>query len=119
MRKRFLFVLRQAPVGGFQASEFLDMVMTAAAFDQAVSLLFLDDGVLQLLRGQGPDALGRGSVAAIFPALDLYDVEALWVERESLVERGVGEDAMVVPVKLIARASVADLLRDQTIVVSG
>jgi hypothetical protein len=50
--KKFLYVNRKAPYGTIYALESLEVVLIAAAFDQDVSLAFLDDGVYQVVKGQ-------------------------------------------------------------------
>ena len=50
--KKFLYVNRKAPYGTIYALESLEVVLIGAAFDQDVSLAFLDDGVFQLTKGQ-------------------------------------------------------------------
>lgn len=109
--KKFLFLARRAPSGGLQALEALDAALTAAAFDQSVRLLFLDDGVWQLKRGQQPTA-GRNP-AALYHSLELYDVATPpWVEEESLDERGLRPEDLLMPVDLVQRSQIAGLLRD-------
>jgi tRNA 2-thiouridine synthesizing protein C len=117
--KRFLFILRRPPQSGGRLRETLDMVLTTAAFEQPVALLFLDDGVYQLKRGQRPEAAGLPAVAPLFEALELYDVRAVLVERESLEERGLTEADLVIPVEPVGRAEVAALIAGQDIVVNG
>lgn len=113
LTKRCLFVIRTPPLGGNRARETLDQILAAAAFDQDVCLLFLDDGVYQLLGHQNPSMLGLEPVAPLLTALPLYDVNELWVERESLHERGLAEADLVVPVRGITRIDVAELLTRQ------
>ena len=43
--KKFLYVNRRAPHGTVYAHEALEVVLIGAAFDQDVSLAFIDDGV--------------------------------------------------------------------------
>ena len=43
--KKFMYVNRKAPYGTIYALESLEVVLIGAAFDQDVSLAFLDDGV--------------------------------------------------------------------------
>lgn len=95
------------------------MALTAAAFDQPVSLLFADDGVYQLKRGQCPEAAGLPAVAPLFEALALYELESPWVERESLLERDLTEADLVIPVEPIARADIAALIAACDVVVTG
>jgi tRNA 2-thiouridine synthesizing protein C len=119
VRKKFLFVMRRAPQAGIRVRETLDMILTAAAFDQSVSLLFLDDGVYQLKRGQHPEAAGLPPVAPMFDALELYDVEDILVERESLAERGLSEADLTLPARVLDRAAIAALTSAHDVVVPG
>ena len=50
--KKFMYLNRRAPYGTIYAWESLEVVLIGAAFDQDVSLAFLDDGVYQLVKGQ-------------------------------------------------------------------
>jgi len=50
--KKFLYVNRKAPYGTIYALEALEVVLIGAAFEQDVSLAFVDDGVYQLTKGQ-------------------------------------------------------------------
>ena len=50
--KRFMYVNRRAPYGTVYALEGLEVVLIGAAFEQDVSMAFVDDGVYQLRKGQ-------------------------------------------------------------------
>ena len=117
MSRRFLFILRRSPRAGIRPKEILDQVLTFAAFDQIVGMLFLDDGVYQLLAGQQA-VLGTAVLSDLLGALPLYDVEPVWVEQESLRERGLTERDLAIPVRTVARAAVAELLAGQDVVMA-
>lgn len=115
--KNYLFVMRHLPHVDSRLQETLDQLLTTAAFDQAVSLLFIDDGILQLPSGQNPAHSARKDTAAVFKALEIYDVHRLFAERESLLERGVRAEDLMLPVQLVTRAEVADLFKSSDVVV--
>lgn len=116
--KRFLFVNRKAPYGSIYALESLEVVLIAATFDQDVSLAFVDDGVYQLVKGQDTTAIGIKNHSKTYRALDGYDVEKLYVERESLQARGLTEEDLVVDVELLSSAQMAALMAEQDVVLS-
>ncbi|HUW97578.1 MAG TPA: sulfurtransferase complex subunit TusC [Acidiferrobacter sp.] len=116
--KRFLFVNRKAPYGTIYALEALEVVLITAAFDQDVSLAFLDDGVYQLTKSANPTAIGMKNFSPTYRALDDYDITKLFVERESLEERGLSEDGFVVPVTVVGRSEMADIMAAQDVVLS-
>jgi tRNA 2-thiouridine synthesizing protein C len=117
--KNFLFVMRRPPYEGSRARESLDMLMTVAAFDQPVRVLFLDDGVFLLKPGQRPEGLGLKPVEPWLAALEVYGVEDLWVEEESLAERGLRPARLILPTRSLRRADVPRLVGAADVVVSG
>jgi tRNA 2-thiouridine synthesizing protein C len=130
--KKFLYVNRKAPYGTIYALESLEVVLIGAAFDQDVSLAFLDDGVFQLTKGQNTDGIGIKNFSPTFRALGDYDVTKLYVEREALEERGLSEDdlqeivyededddwAEKPSIRIVSRAEMADVMADQDVVLS-
>lgn len=93
--KKFMYVNRRAPHGTIYAWESLEVVLIGAAFDQDVSVAFLDDGVYQLLKGQDTSGLGIKNFSPTYAALGDYDVTKLYVEQESLEERGLSVDDLM------------------------
>jgi len=116
--KKFMFVNRKAPYGTIYALESLEVVLITAAFDQDVSLVFSDDGVYQIKKGQKTDGIGMKNFSPTYRALEGYDVEKLYVDRESLEERGLTEDDLLVDVEVMSRAELANLMDEQDVVLS-
>ena len=108
--KKFLFIVRHPPLQGIALSESLDLVMTVAAFDQSVRVLFLDDGVFSLKSGQSHPNPAVKSSALMFGALEVYDIKEIFVEVESLVERGLTVENLILPARLIRRTEIAGLI---------
>jgi tRNA 2-thiouridine synthesizing protein C len=93
--KKFLYVNRKAPYGTIYALEALEVVLIGAAFDQDVSLAFIDDGVFQIAKGQDTAGVGMKNFSPTYNALGDYDVNKIYVEKESLDARGLTvEDLM-------------------------
>ena len=115
--KKFMFVNRKAPYGTIYALEGLEVVLISAAFDQDVSLAFLDDGVYQLVKGQQTKGLEVKNFSPTYRALEGYDVEKLYVERESLEARGLREDQLLVPVQVVSAQEMAQLMGQQDVII--
>ena len=130
--KKFLYVNRKAPYGTIYALEALEVVLIGAAFDQDVSLAFLDDGVFQLTKGQDTTGIGMKNFSPTFRALGDYDVTKLYVEKESLEERGLSADdlqeimyededddwAEKPSIRIVSRAEMADIFAEQDVILS-
>ena len=95
VKKKFMFVNRKAPYGTIYALEALEVVLISAAFEQDVSLAFLDDGVYQLMKGQDTIGIGMKNFSPTYRALGDYDVTKLYVERELLDERGLKPEVLM------------------------
>ncbi len=111
--------MQRPPYQGIKLQETLDLILTTAAFDQAVSLLFLDDGVYQILSGQQPENSGLKNTASVMRALEMYDVNDIQVETESLTERGLTIADLMLPATAITRQQTGSYLQSFDLVLSG
>lgn len=116
--KRFLIVNRRAPHGTIYALESLEVVLAAAAFEQRVTVLFLDDGVFQLVKGQETKELGVKNFSPTYKALESYEVERIVVERESLERRGLAPEDLIIPVELLGESEVSGLFESHDVLLS-
>ncbi|MEM7405768.1 MAG: sulfurtransferase complex subunit TusC [Pseudomonadota bacterium] len=129
-----LFLHHRAPHGSVVAQEGLDAVLAAAAFDQNVTVAYLDDGVFQLVHGQDTSSIGIKNFTPAIRALAHYGVGQLLVEQESLSARGLARQDLVdatietdetaargpqVPlIRLVTRAELSALMEAQDVVLS-
>ncbi len=90
--KKMMYINRTAPHGTVYALEGLEVVLIGAAFDQEVSMAFMDDGVFQLLKGQDAGDTGIKNFSPAYRALGDYDVQNLYVDEASLQQRGLTVD---------------------------
>ena len=130
--KKFMYINRKAPYGTIYAWESLEVVLIGAAFDQEVSLAFVDDGVYQLMKGQNTTEVGIKNFSPTYSALGDYDVNKIYIEKESLEARGltlddlqhlVWEDedddwAEKDSIRVVTSAELAEIFDEQDIVLS-
>ena len=116
--KKFAYVNRRAPYGSIYALEALEVVLVGAAFDQDVSVVFMDDGVYQLKKGQDTSGVGMKNFSPAYRALEMYDVEKLYVEKESLQARGLTEEQLIVPVEVLSQDEIGELMEQQDVIFS-
>ena len=124
MSKKFMYLNTRPPYGSIHALESLEVALIGAAFEQDVSLAFIGDGVYQLTKGQNTDSIGQKNFSPTYAALGDYDIFNIYVEKESLEERGLclndlqhltWEDennnwAKNDSIHLVSRAELADVL---------
>jgi len=130
--KKFLYVNRKAPYGTIYALESLEVVLIGAAFEQDVSLAFLDDGVYELTKDQDTTGIGMKNFSPTYSALGDYDVQKIYVEKESLEERGLTLDdlqhltyededddwAEKDSIRLVSREELARIMDEQDVILS-
>jgi len=116
--KKFMFVNRRAPYGTVYALEALEVALISAAFDQDISMVFLDDGVYELVKGQQTKAIEVKNFSPAYRALGGYDIEKLYVDADSLAARGLTADNLLVPVEALNAAQMAELMDEQDVVIS-
>lgn len=114
--KKFMYVNRHAPYGTVYALEGLEVALIGAAFEQDVSMAFVDDGVYQLKKGQDTTESEMKNFSPTYRALEMYDVEKLYVEKASLERRGLNEDDLIVPVEVVETAQLAALMEEQDVI---
>lgn len=113
-QKKILFISRHAPYGSSLAKDALDAMLAASAYDQALSVLFMDDGVFQLLKNQNTYDIAQKNFAAILPALPLYEINSIYVHYESLIKRHITINELVLDgVQIIDSKAVSSLLAQQ------
>ena len=93
--KKMLYINRNAPYGTVYALEGLEVVLIGAAFEQDVSMAFIGDGVYQILKGQDTSESDMKNFSPTYNALGDYEVTKLYVEQESLDERGLTLDDLM------------------------
>ncbi|MBT7307322.1 MAG: sulfurtransferase complex subunit TusC [Gammaproteobacteria bacterium] len=130
--KKFLYVNRKAPYGTVYALESLEVVLIGAAFDQDVRLIFMDDGVFQIKKGQNAEASGMKNFSPTYNALGDYDVNQIYVEKESLEARGLTLDDLMdltyededddwaekKSIRLLSADEIRDLMEESDVVLS-
>ena len=106
--KRVLYLIRCRR--SVATGETIDLALVSGAFEQATSVLFLDDGVDQLK--------GLAERQSALKALPTYDVRALYAAAHSLAERQMSVDDIDLPVIALDRAAVRTLIADHDVVIT-
>lgn len=93
--KKFMYLNRRAPYGTIYAWESLEVVLIGAAFDQEVSLMFIDDGVYQLVKGSDTSKSEMKNFMPTYRTLGDYGVRHMYVDQASLEARGLTADDLI------------------------
>jgi len=116
MAQKVAILMRKAPYGSVYTAEGLRSIMGIGVFELDISVIFVDDGVYALVRGQNPAALDMKPLGESFPMLSEFGVTKFYVHDQSLRERGLRPDDLVMEVELLDDEGVARELRECGIV---
>lgn len=111
--KKILFISRQAPYGRATAKECLDAILAASAYEQDISLLFLDDGVFQLKKNQHSADSQQKNLSKILPVLAMYDIEKVYLQASALEERGLTQSDLVIEATALNTHEIQQLMTQQ------
>ena len=112
-----MHIVRRAPHGTIYTYEGLEMVLIMAAYDQDISMTFIDDGVYSLVKDQDTTEIEIKGFMKTLGVLEDYDVENLYVDRKSLEDRGLTEDDLYVPVQVLDASEIGKLMTEQDVIV--
>ena len=112
-----LILQRQAPYGNSLARDGIDFVLTSAAYDQNISILFMGDGVFQLTQNQSSSDLQLKNHAGALEVLPLYDVEQIFAVEEDLKARNLGVDDILDIAIIITREQAQSMINQHNKVI--
>lgn len=118
MAKSVLLISRQAPWAGIAAAEALDIALAAGAFDLPLSILFMDDGVFQLLDEQQPQILEQKNLSANLQALPMFGIEQLYVAQQCLTVRGLAHSPLALAAERVDDQRIQQLIRQHDYVMT-
>lgn len=108
--KKLTIIFRRAPHGTSHSREALDLALLSASFEQEVCLIFLDEGVLNLVKAQQPERIGVKDFIATLGALPLYDIDTVLVCKTSLVEYGLHDTELTIAHDKISQKAIMQQL---------
>lgn len=112
-----LLLFRRPPYGTVYPAEGLRMAEALLAFQLPVRAVFMEDGVYNLLRGQGNARLEFGDLGAAFAGLTASGMKELIVLGEDLRARGLGpEDLVDAPIHGVSAAELRALMDEAKVV---
>ena len=113
MEKKIGIVNRQAPHGRSHAREGLDLTLALSAYNESLSVFFIDDGVYHLLKKHQADGILQKDFQPMLKMFDLYDIEQVYVCAESLVKRNISVEQLVIKTELLSAEEIKLHLAEQ------
>ncbi|MCG6437673.1 sulfurtransferase complex subunit TusC [Vibrio parahaemolyticus] len=105
------YLFRSAPHGSAAGREGVDALLAASAYCEDITVIFIGDGVYQLLLGQEPSGILSKDYAPMLKLFDLYDIEQVFVCSESLAQRGLAQADLVIDTQALSLEQVKEKLQ--------
>ena len=99
--KKIGIINRSAPHGNANGRESLDLTLALSAYNESLSLFFIGDGVYQLVKEQSTTDILQKNFQPLFKMLEMYDVEHIYVCDESIEQRGLSIEQLLIDVTLL------------------
>lgn len=112
MSKKIAIVNTHSPFNTPVAKESLDIALIFGAFDQQVSVFFIENGIYQLLKDQQPELIDSKDFLSTMKALELYDIEEIICCSDSVKERQISPEKIAGWSSQQTRQQIAQLLNE-------
>ncbi len=109
--KTVTFISRSVPYGSESSQICLELVLAFSVYDQEINYIFLEDGVYQLLKSQHSAGIDSKNLGASLTALEIYGVERVFVDSESMARRNLHEEELIVPAQPLNADQIRSLIR--------
>lgn len=116
--KKYLLIFQTAPYHGTTAMEGLEMALGIAAFNQQVSILFTDNGILQLLPQQSAEVIAFKDFTKAYKGLDLFDIKDVYLDAESLKLYNLEADKLLLNHTIVDTQQINALINQHQIVLT-
>jgi tRNA 2-thiouridine synthesizing protein C len=114
--RKVLVLMRKAPYGSLYNWEGLQTLLIMGAYQMhgaiQVAVAFVDDGVFAIAPGQDAAPLGMKAVSKTYPALPDFEIDRFYADRQSLADRNLDPDGLVIKPELLDAEGLARLLDD-------
>lgn len=110
--KSVTYVITKHP--GAIANETIDMILVSGVMEQPIMVLFLQNGVYQLIRGESK----HRDTATKWSTLQILDIENLFVDEQSLIDRNIEVGKVPSNVKVVERTQLRQLLLNNDLIVN-
>ena len=117
--KSILIRMSKSPSSGLTSGEQLETAMVAATFEQEVSILFIGDGVFNLLTDQETQEVKGYNIEKMLLALPTFEVNDLFICERSLEQRQVGVFNLPKNAKVITFEDQRRLIKTTDVVLSA
>ena len=117
--KSILIRMSKSPSSGLTSGEQLETAMVAATFEQEVSILFVGEGIFNLLPAEETKEVKGYNIEKMLLALPTFEVNDLFICERSLKQRQIGVSNLPKNAKVITFEDQRRLINTTDVVLSA
>ena len=117
--KSVLIRMSKGPLSGLISGEQLETAMVAATFEQEVSILFIGDGIFNLLPAKETKEVTGYNIQKMLLALPTFEINNLFICERSLEQRQIGVSDLPKHAKVISFEDQRRLIKTTDVVLSA
>ena len=102
-------VISETALSGIAFKESIDLALVCAAFDQKVNLIFVEQGVCNLIKSQNYNDLKDKNHLEILKGLEYYEVENIVAEKESLDNYSINNEDLIEQCEILSMENIKKL----------
>ncbi|MEM5528454.1 sulfurtransferase complex subunit TusC [Gammaproteobacteria bacterium AS21] len=106
-----LLIISNPPFYSASNRETLDIGLAFSAFDIPVSILFIDDGILQIKSDLNSEQLAQKNLINTFKALEMYDIQDCYVINKDLERFNLSTNALAIKCKTLDKDAIAQFIQ--------
>ena len=108
-----MFLITHAPYRTDQNAAALDMLLAAGSTQYNAIAVFTNNGIFTLLKEQQASALQATDLNKMWHALAVYNIEQVYTLKNSLQQRNITADQLILGTQPIATNELAKLMSQQ------
>lgn len=114
MDAKVVMLMRKSPYGSVYPAEGYRAMMGMGVFEMNIRVIFMDDGVYALVKGQEPGGIDMQPLGNAFLGLADVGVKEFFAHDEALAERGLTAKDLVMDVRVATGIEIDGILKDAT-----
>ncbi len=111
MMKSVLIIIKTPPYGSVPSREAIDVAFAAATFDRHTEVVFLNEGVLNLLNSDSGD-LPVKDISKIIASMPMYGIEQMYFDADFCTDLGIQSPQIFEQAQPISRENVQQKMQD-------
>ena len=104
-------IISKTALNDITFKESVDLALVCAAFDQTVNLIFIEQGVCNLIKSQDYHQLKDKNHLEILKGLEFYDIENIYAEKESLDALNLNSENLIEHCEVLNSLQIKNLHR--------